>query len=158
MSLWITLRDAVEGGRRTISVGTHSGTHAVEIEIPLGINDGDNVQYSNVGPGGMDLVVSYRIHPDPKWQRQHLSLITEHVVPIWSLIVGGETIVKDILGNSLALTITPNTQPGTMVRLRNRGIKDRNGSIGDLLIKLQAKIPDQINSELLNLIRKENSQ
>jgi DnaJ-class molecular chaperone len=155
MSLWITLRDVAECGRRTISVGTQQGTHAVEIEIPPGINDGDTVQYPGAGPiAGMDLVISYRIHPDAKFQRQDLNLYTEHVVDVWHLITGGNTIVKDILGNALDMTIPARTQPGTTVRLRGRGLTGRDKSRGDLMVRLQARIPDQIDPELLNLIEK----
>jgi curved DNA-binding protein len=154
MSLWVTLRDVAAGGRKTISVGTQQGTHAVEIEIPAGIEDGDTVQYTGIGPGGMDLVVSYRIHPDARFGRQGLNLYTEHTISIWHMITGGTTQVKDILGNVLELTISAKTQPGTTVRLRNRGLNGRNTSAGDLMVKLQAQIPDQIDPELLSLIEK----
>lgn len=154
MSLWITLRDVAQGGRRTISVGTHQGTQAVEIEIPLGINDGDSVQYNSLGPGGMDLIVTYRVHPDPRFVRQDLNLHTDHLVDIWHLITGSATQVKDILGNTLEIIIPPRTQPGTTVRLRGRGLPGRNQNSGDLLVKLQARIPDHIDPELLALIEK----
>jgi DnaJ-class molecular chaperone len=154
MSLWITLRDVAQGGCRTISVGTQQGTHAVEIEIPLGINDGDTVQYPGIGPGVMDLVITYRIHPDAKFARQALNLHTEHAVNIWNLITGGVTQVKDIQGNTLEMTVPPRTQPGTTVRLRGRGLTDRGKNSGDLLVKLQAHIPDHIDPELLTLIEK----
>lgn len=155
MSLWITLRDVAEGGMRTISVGTQSGTQAVEIEIPPGINDGDSVQYPGAGPiAGMDLIITYRVHPDAKFARQGLSLYLEHTVDVWDLITGGNTLVRDILGNSLDLTIPPRTQPGTTVRLRGRGLRGRNKDFGDLLVKLQARIPDHIDPELLAMIEK----
>lgn len=149
MQLWITLEDVARGGPRTISVGSHHGTQAVEIEIPVGINDGDSVQYPGIGPGGIDLIITFRIHPNPKWQRQGQNLIADQAISIWDLILGRELEIKDILGNNLALTITPNTQPGSVLRLRGRGL----GS-GDLLIRIQAKIPDVIDPELLALIEK----
>jgi DnaJ-class molecular chaperone len=154
MSLWITLRDVAQGGHRNISVGTQQGTHAVEIEIPLGINDGDTVQYPGIGPGVMDLVITYRIHPDAQFARQALNLHIEHAVDIWNLITGGVTQVKDILGNTLEMTVPPRTQPGTTVRLRGRGLTDRVKNSGDLLVKIQARIPDHIDPELLSLIEK----
>ena len=152
MTLWVTLRDVAHGGNRTISVGTHQGTTTVEIAIPTGINVGDSVQYSGVGPGGMDLVITYRIHPDPKWVRQGLTLQTEHTISVWDLIVGCETPIKDILGNNLSLTIPPGTQPGTILRLRNRGLASRSSETGDLLVKVQAQIPTDIPQELLDYI------
>jgi DnaJ-class molecular chaperone len=154
MSLWITLRDVAVGGKKTISVGTQQGTHAVEIEIPLGINDGDTVQYSGIGPGGMDLVVTYRIHPDARFERHNLNLHTENTLDIWTLITGGSTTVKDIVGNSLEISVPARTQPGTTVRLRGRGLGGRSGAPGDLLVRLQARIPEHIDPELLVLIEK----
>jgi DnaJ-class molecular chaperone len=154
MSLWITLRDVAEGGRRTISIGTPQGAHAVEIEIPQGINEGDTVQYSGIGPGGIDLVIIYRVHPDAKFVRQGLSLYVEHSVDIWRLITGGPSDIRDIQGNTLEMTISARTQPGTTVRLRGRGLVDRHGNSGDLLVKLQARIPDHIDPELLAHIQK----
>ena len=158
MTLWITLRDVASGGNRSISVGTHQGTATVEIEIPLGINDGDSVQYSGIGPGGIDLVISYRIHPDPKWTRQGLTLQTEHTISVWDLIIGCETPLKDMLGNNLSLTVPPGTQPGTTLRLRGRGLRSRSGDTGDLLVKVQAQIPTDIPQELLDHITQIHKQ
>ena len=157
MSLWVTLRDVADGGRRTVSIGTQQGTQAVEIEIPAGINDGDAVQYPNIGPGGSDLIVQYRIHPDPKWTRQELNVFTDHTVDIWDLILGSDTTVRDILGNELVLTITAKTQPGTTLRLRGRGLRHRSGAQGDLLVKLQARIPDTLSPEILAAIEQERT-
>ena len=158
MTLWITLRDVAQGGHRSISVGTQQGTTTVEIEIPMGINDGDNIQYSGVGPGGVNLLITYRIHPDPKWARQGLTLQTEHTISIWDLILGCETPIKDILGNNYDLVVPAGTQPGTTLRLRGRGLSSRTGESGDLLIKIQARIPTDIPPELLDHINQIRSQ
>ena len=152
MTLWITLRDVAQGGRKTVSVGTAQGNSTIEIEIPLGINDGDSIQYSGIGPGGLDLVITYRIHPDPKWKRNGLTIQTEETVSVWDLILGAELPVKDILGNALSLTVESGTQPGTVLRLRGRGLTDRSGRSGDLLIKVQGRIPDNIPQDLLDHI------
>jgi curved DNA-binding protein len=152
MSLWITLTDVAQGGPRTISVGTHQGTMAVEIEIPQGINDGDRVQYARIGPGGMDLIITFRIHNHPRWQRQGQTLICEETINIWDLILGCELKVKDVLNNQLQVTIPPRTQPGTMIRLKGRGLASKQNPVGDLLVRVQGRIPDQIDAEMLTQI------
>jgi curved DNA-binding protein len=154
MQLWVTLEDIARGGPRTISVGTQHGTQAVEIEIPLGINDGDSVQYPGIGPGGIDLIVTYRIHPNPKWHRQGQNLILDQSISVWDLILGCELTIRDILGNNLALSVPPNTQPGTILRLRGRGLADRTSATGDLLVRIQAHLPNVTDPELLALIEK----
>ena len=153
MSLWITLQDVASGGNRTVSVGGSHGTMNIEIEIPLGINDGDNVQYAGIGPGNTDLIINFRIHPHPKWQRNGLTLITEQPVSIWDCLVGGETTIKDLIGNQYTINVPPLTQPGGLLRLKDKGLRNRQGQTGDLMIRIQAKMPESINYELTALIK-----
>ena len=152
-SIWISLQDAVRGGSRTINLGTQTGTTTVALQIPQGIDDGDNVQYANLGPNGMDLVIEFRVHSDRRWQRQGLDLTTEVSVPVWDLILGGEVRVKDIYDNELAGSIPAGTQPGTLLRLRQRGIHNTKGQQGDLFVKLSAVVPKDIHPELIQAIR-----
>ena len=152
MSLWITLVDAAQSGKKTISVGTQLGTMTVEIEIPAGINDGDTVQYPGIGPGGIDLLITFKIHPNPRWTRQGANLTTDHAVSVWDLILGTDIQVQDILGATLSLNIPPRTQPGTMFRLRGRGMAQRSGPAGDLFVRVQATIPNNISPAILDAI------
>jgi DnaJ-class molecular chaperone len=158
MSLWITLQDVAKGGRKTISVGSQAGNITVEIEIPLGINDGDTVQYPKTGPMGMDLLITFRIHPNPQWERQGHNLITEHAVSVWDLILGAEIAVRDVLGNILSMAVPSRTQPGTVFRLRDRGLRQRSGATGDLLVRIQATIPETIPESLVDAISQTRNQ
>lgn len=153
MSLWVKLEDVASGGKRTVNVGTQHGTMTIEIDIPLGINDGDHVQYAGIGPQGTDLVIQYRIHPTPKWNRNGLNLTTEHIVSIWDCITGSDIPLTDILGNQLMLTLPARTQPGSLLRLKGKGLIDRNGQVGDLLVRVQARIPDYIDPTLIDQIK-----
>jgi len=62
------------------------------------------------------------------------------------------------LGNNLSLTIPPGTQPGTILRLRSRGLASRSSETGDLLVKVQAQIPTEIPQELLDHITQLRNQ
>lgn len=158
MSLWITLEDVALGGRKTISVGSQQGNVTVEIEIPAGINDGDTVQYPKTGPMGMDLLITFRIHPNPRWERHGLNLITDQAVSVWDLILGSEIMVRDVLGNTLSLAVPPRTQPGTVFRLRERGLRQRSGGTGDLLVRVQATIPETIPESVIDAIAQTRNQ
>ena len=153
MTLTITLNDVATGGKRTVSLGTAQGISAVEIEIPQGINDGDNVHYEGIGPGGSDLVVQYRVQPDRTWQRQDLNLITETRVSIWDIILGTELHITTITGDILSANIPARSQPGVTLRLRGRGLTNRNGTTGDIMVRVQAFVPDSVSPELLAAIQ-----
>jgi DnaJ-class molecular chaperone len=65
MTLYISLLDVAQGGKKAVAVGTSQGQSTVELDVPLGLNDGDNIQYGGLAPGGQDLVITFRIRPDP---------------------------------------------------------------------------------------------
>jgi DnaJ-class molecular chaperone len=56
-------------------------------------------------------------------------------------------------GNSLVVTIPERCQPGTTLRLRQQGIQDRTGQRGDLFVKIQAQIPDQVDPAIMAAIQ-----
>ena len=153
MSLWISLADAIQGGSKTVAVTTSAGNTTVNIDIPPGIDDGDNVQYGNVAPGGLDLVIQFRITPDPVWRRDGVNLHADHKVNIWLLIIGGDVEIQTAQGKILTFSVPPKTQPGTVMRLRAQGIHNRAGARGDALIRLQAEIPAEIPEEIMAAIR-----
>ena len=155
MSLWITLRDVAVGGSRPVAVSTHQGSGTIEIQIPTGIEDGDSVQYPNLAPGGGDLIVTFRIQPDERWQRNGNTVLREEPISIWTLIQGGSVTITTLADERITVAIPNNTQPGTMLRVRGKGLPNRQGQPGDLIIKAQAQIPKTISPTLLAAIRQE---
>ena len=160
LSLWISLHDVATGGPRVISIGTQHGNTNSEIHIPPGVDDGDTVRYAGLGPAGLDLIVTFRIKPDTAWQRNTSHLHTQVPVLIWDLILGGEIAIKNIFGDELSVSVPPNTQPGTTLRVRGHGLplKGQQRARGDLMLKLEARLPDQIPDNLLELIRQTQGQ
>ena len=154
MTLWIRLHDVAQGGTRPVAVGTPQGQSTIEVEIPLGINDGDNVQYQGLAPGGGDLVIQFRVHPDNTWQRNGLDLVTDVTADIWSMILGSDITVQTLTGSKLTTAMPAGTQPRTLIRLRKHGLRDRSGNTGDLMIRVMPTIPTTIRPELLEAIEK----
>jgi DnaJ-class molecular chaperone len=157
MTVWISLLEVAQGGSRAVNVSTTTGTSTVAIEVPQGIDDGDQVQYGGVAPGGMDLVVQFRVHPNAQWRREGLNLHTDHKISIWDMILGADVEVQNLLGHNLVVRVPPGTQPGTVMRLRGHGIQDRHGQRGDLMIRMQAQIPKTIAPEIVAAIQQHRS-
>lgn len=157
MNLWISLADVAVPGNRTVSVGTETGTHMVDITIPPGIEDGDSVQYPKLAPNGTDLIVTFRIKPDPTWSRSGSSVTTQITVDLWTLILGGTAMVQDLTGKKLEIGVPARTQPGTVLRVRGHGITDRQNNRGDMMARVQARLPPKISDELLTAIRQEHN-
>lgn len=155
VSLVVSLRDVVTCARKSVNIATEAGTQNLDLEIPPGVEDGMQVVYQGLAPGGIDLVVQYRIAPDNRFQRQGTNLITEQEIVIWDLIRGGDVTVLGVENERLLVTVPPMTQPNALLRVRGRGVPDRSGNRGDLLVRLLARIPRSITPDLLDHVRRE---
>jgi curved DNA-binding protein len=165
IQLWISLQDVALGGPRLISLDSGRGQTNVEITIPRGIGDNDQVRYPGIGPNGADLIVAFRVKPDPNWQRngRDVTLITSCTV--WDLILGSTITITDLINSQLQITVPPMTQPGTLLRVRGRGLLEKTmpGHLtsfpaGDLFIRLEAKLPSTISDQMIEAIKQERAQ
>jgi len=67
--------------------------------------------------------------------------------------LGCDTVFTDMLGTELLLTVPAGTQPGTQMRIKGRGLKSKSGVAGDILVSIQARIPENIPTEILEIIK-----
>jgi molecular chaperone DnaJ len=74
----------------------------------------------------------------------------------------GDVISIATIDGQLNLRVQPGTQPGTIVRLRGKGVPHiHSGGRGDQYVKLKITLPDKINSrqkELLKEFEEENKK
>lgn len=153
LTLWIGLDTAIVGGKQVIAIATQQGRTTVEISIPPAVDDGASVRYPGIAAGGLDIIITFKIHPHPKWERKGLDLWTIVDADFWQLIIGSSATVNTILGNALTFTIPPKSNPGTILRLKGQGVQAK-GANGDLYIRLQATMPANIPTEIIEILDK----
>lgn len=155
LQLWITLQDLADPGPRIIAVSSPHGQRQIEIQIPPGINDGESIRYPQIAPGQQDLIITYRIRPDPQWQRDGLHVATETTVDVWQAMLGSTVRLETLKGTEIEITVPPMTQNNTVLRVRKHGLPGRNpGTHGDLLVKIILALPKDVPASLLEEIRK----
>jgi len=64
------------------------------------------------------------------------------------LLLGGELTVQNITDELIAVKIAKLTPPGKMLRLKGKGFISKTGVRGDLLVKVNAIMPQQLSPEL----------
>jgi len=154
LSLYIDLKTAATGGEKLVSLQTNNGPQAVEIEIPEGINDGDTVRYPQL-LGHSDLQVTFRIHPDKTWTRQGNNLTRDVEIDFWDYIIGTKVNVETIYGDTIALTVPARTQPGTLMRVKGKGMRGKYaGQTGDMFVRLTAKLPAELPDDIIDAIKR----
>jgi DnaJ-class molecular chaperone len=134
------------------ATGSTSKRSRIEVTIPAGIRDGQRVRVAGKGSPGRDggpagdVYLRVRIKPDPAFALEGNDLKTDVNIPLYSAILGGETIVRTISGR-VALTIPHETQNGRVFRLRKQGWPTAPGSTerGDLLARVNVILPTDLS-------------
>lgn len=153
-TIWITLEDAARGGKKIMNLSTTNGSYTVEVDVPKGIHDNENVRYPKIAPGEMDLVINYRIHPNVQWHREGMDIWCQRNLNFWQLILGCSLEVTDIHGTKLTLTVPPRMKPGGTLRARGRGMHRDGHNPGDLMVKINAVMPENIPDDIIEVLQK----
>jgi len=85
------------------------------------------------------------IAKDPSFERKGKDVHTTVTVPLREALLGGEVEVPTLKGTRVKLTVAPETQNGTRLRLRGLGMPDsKDGDPGDLYVEVRVKpaVPD----------------
>jgi DnaJ-class molecular chaperone len=149
----LSFLEAVKGTTKEVHLpkGAGQGSERKTIKIPAGVDTGSRIRFDD-----FDIVVE--VKPDRKYRREGNDLIEELEIPYVKAALGGIQEVDTISG-SVKIHIQPGTQPGTLIRLRGRGVPHvRGGGSGDLYIKIQIHVPTHLSrhqKELLSELEQE---
>jgi molecular chaperone DnaJ len=134
---------------------------AVELplEVPAGIDQGDRLQLRGQGEAGIaggprgDLFVRFAVEPDDRFDRVGDDLATEAQIPMTTAALGGVLRFESLDGDE-ELKIVAGTQPGSVFRIRGRGVARRGGrGRGDLVVRVQVHVPTELDAEQEQLVR-----
>lgn len=141
--------------------GTTVTQEMVEVEIPKGSISGSYFSMPKMGnflrdgiPGDLQIVIEEV--PDNKFKRDDINLIYEDGISVVDAILGVHKSLQIPHGTEIKYTIEPGTNHGSYLRIKGKGIPDLTfpGNWGDLLIKINLKIPKKINLEEKDLLEK----
>ena len=129
------------------------------IKIPPGVDTGTRIQLQGqgeVGPNGGtvgDLFVEIVVTPHPVFERHGDELHCVVSIPMAAAALG--TSVKlDTLDGTEDISITPGTQSGATVTLKNKGVgRLRGGGRGDLFVHVDVQVPTNLDSRQQELLR-----
>ena len=154
----ITLQQAYHGGEQILKLQTPTNTHAVTIQVPKGIQNGNQMKIDNVLDGA-SLIVDFRVEPHLKYDRQGNDLICNHPISVFDLIVGTTFEFTTLSGKTLEVTVKPKTQPHIQLKLSGQGMPIYNTSaFGDQIILLKPFIPDIIDEQVINSILQQKTK
>lgn len=148
--LHLSLKDVSETHKQTLTVNGKN----IRITIPAGVENGQTIKITghggpgvNGGPAG-DLFIAFSVANDPKFKRSGNDLYATHKLDLYTAILGGE-ITADTLTGKVKLKVKPETQNGTKVKLKGKGmpVYKKADAFGDLYLTYEIELPTNLTDK-----------
>jgi curved DNA-binding protein len=149
-ALHLDLKEVYQTHKRTLTVNGKN----IRLTIPAGVEDGQEIKVKgyggkglNGGPNG-DLIIKFVITNQTNFKRDKDNLYATIEIDLFKAILGGD-ITIDTFNGKVKLKVNPETQNGTIVKLKGKGfpVYKREGEFGDLFITYKVDLPTKLTEK-----------
>jgi DnaJ-class molecular chaperone len=160
VNVTISLGEAAKGTTARVTLPTG---RTLEVAVPAGIEDGKQIRLKRQGlpsplggePG--DAMVTVQIAKHPYFRVEGRDLRLDLPVTLYEAVNGAKVNAPTLEG-TVEITVPPRSSGGRVLRLRGKGVPGAQGPAGDLLISLKIVLPDDVDPELVAMMRKWEAQ
>ncbi len=132
----------------------------VIVNVPKGIESGVLLRvsgegnYDNDSGSSDDLYVKINILKDERFEMEGMDLYKDVDINFIQAILGDEIEIEYFAGKKLEIKIPSGTQPGTILRLKGKGMPYFNyDNKGDLFIRVNVEIPSKTSKEQKQILQ-----
>ncbi len=147
----VSFEEAAHGGTRRVVL---PNGEQIDVKIPPGLKDGQQIRLKGRGGAGKsggppgDVMIHVAVAPHPDFTRDGRDLKIDLPVSLKEAVLGGKVPVKTLTG-TVSLSVPANSNSGTVLRLKGKGIPAHGGeAAGDLYARLVVTLPDGEDAEL----------
>lgn len=143
-------------GRTTCEVCNGSGQVArqstYQVKIPAGVTEGQRLRVAGrgqvgvAGGGAGDLYLRVRLAKHPDFAVEAHNLIYEADLTPWEAVLGANISVPTLDGR-VNIRIPAGTSSGQKLRVRGRGLPQRSGQKGDLIVVAKIEVPKSLSEK-----------
>lgn len=139
--------------------GRVKGENTLTVNIPAGVNTGNYIPLRGKGNAGRrggeagDIMVVIEEKEHPYFIRQDDEIIFDLQVSFPEAALGATVAVPTLWGEA-TINLEPGTQPGTLIRLRGKGITHLNSvGKGDQHVRISVFVPKSLSSKEKSIIK-----
>lgn len=134
-------------------------TKTIEIDIPAGIDNGQTMQLAGKGEPGErggpsgDLLITVRVKPHQMFRREGYDVYIDLPITFVDAAIGA-TVKVPTLDGLVEYDIPEGTQPGSVFRLRGKGIPYIRGkNRGDEYVTVDVEVPKGLSAKQKELLK-----
>lgn len=160
MEIQVPFRTAVEGGSHELQYEIDGRRERKTVKIPVAVDHGTVVRIGGEGLPGTaggppgDILLKINVSPDPVFRRDGQNLLMDLPLTIAEAVFGAKVDVPTLDGGQVTLTIPPGTSSGMKLRLRGKGVPDRqSGQRGDQYAVIKIVVPKILDAPAEKALR-----
>jgi molecular chaperone DnaJ len=143
--LTIDFRDAILGTTMALTINGEP----IRVKIPEGIGNGQKIRVPRRHAPTIEITVTVR--PHPLFERRGDDIYIDLPVTVGEAIRGAEVDVPTIHGN-VRMRVPAGTQAGRTMRLSGKGVKKKDGTVGDQYNRIMIVVPPDAPAEAVEAI------
>jgi curved DNA-binding protein len=150
--LELTVEEAFQGGRRSVTLEGPDGRRTLDVKIPAGVTDGQRIRLAGQGGRGSegarngDLYFVVRIAPHPRYRVDGRDLYVDLPLAPWEAALGTSAAVETPRGE-MKVKVPAGTSTGKRLRLRHHGLPHPRGSAGHLYAEVKIVVPAKLTDD-----------
>jgi DnaJ-class molecular chaperone len=159
----ISFQTAVLGGATDLALDRDGKHETISVKIPAGINDGGKIRLrgqgqpgANGGPAG-DIILIVHVAPHPHFTRTGDRLDMKLPLMLSEAVLGAKVDVPTPYG-TITLRVPPRTNSGAKLRIKGHGVKNKEGTRGDLYAEVQIILPETLDDDFMDAVRRLESR
>jgi molecular chaperone DnaJ len=133
--------------------GRAMSTRTIQARIPAGVADGQRIKLKGKGAPGErggpagDLYVRVHVDAHPVFGRSRDNLTVTVPVTFPEATLGAEIKVPSHRGMPVSVRIPAGTPTGRTFRVRGKGVRRADGTVGDLLVTVNVQVPQDLGDK-----------
>jgi molecular chaperone DnaJ len=133
--------------------GRAMSTRTIQARIPAGVGDGQRIKLKGKGAPGErggpagDLYVRVHVAPHPVFGRSGHNLTVTVPVTFPEATLGAEIKVPSHRGMPVSVRIPAGTPNGRTFRVRGKGVRRPDATVGDLLVTVNVQVPHDLGDK-----------
>jgi curved DNA-binding protein len=155
----VFLEDTLHESTHPISLQVGETKKILKVKVPAGTGNGERIRLKGQGAPGQggtangDLYLRIRLVPHPLFDVEGHNLIAVLPLAPWEAVLGAKVEVPTLSGN-LRLTIPANSQSGQRLRIKGKGLPNKQGENGDLYAVINIVVPPTADADTKTLWEK----
>ena len=156
----LLVEELYNGGEKDIQIQTGGSSKTVKVKIPPRIYPGAVLRLKGLGGAGYggggtgDLLLRLNALPHPIWRIENqVDVETDLTIYPEQAVVGDKVSVPTPAG-LIQLKIPAGIHNGQKLRLKDKGLKRKNGSFGDMFVRVKIDTPLEQSAEEVELYQK----